>query len=157
MWSRTPASTDSLSRRVIKQCNHHCDAIIIAMPRRHLAGKAEGWDSSLLFVDRGLRIRCPWVGLPVQAVRSLADWTGCAGCAGCWIGGMVSRASACSLAALDQLPAAERCKLVGKKWNGGSGFFLLLGVELPPSSHVSSGHRCPGQHSSSAYATFLTA
>lgn len=39
-----------------------------------------------------------------------ADWTGYAG----WIGGVVSRASACSLAALDQLPAADRRKLVGK-------------------------------------------
>lgn len=42
---------------------------------------------------------------------SHADWTGCAG----WIGSAVSRARACSLAALDQLPAAERCKLVGKR------------------------------------------
>lgn len=52
MWSRTLVSTDSLSRRVIKQCNHHSDGIIIAMPRRHLAGKAEKFGDWLLFVDR---------------------------------------------------------------------------------------------------------
>jgi hypothetical protein len=52
----------------------------------------------------------------------LADWTRCAG----WIGGAVSRASACSLAALDQLPAAERCNLVGKNRRGRAFFFLLL-------------------------------
>lgn len=49
----------------------------------------------------------------------LTDWTGCAG----WIGGVVSRASACSLAALDQLPAADRRKLVGKKGKAGAFFF----------------------------------
>lgn len=49
---------------------------------------------------------------------SHADWTGYAG----WIGSAVSRARACSLAALDQLPAAERCKLVGKN-RSGSVFF----------------------------------
>lgn len=66
---------------------------------------------------------------------SLADWTGYAG----WIGGTVSRASACSLAALDQLPAAERCKLVGKTRRGEHFFFFLffLGVKLPRRRHMS--------------------
>lgn len=65
-----------------------------------------------------------------------ADWTGCAG----WIGSAVSRARACSLAALDQLPAAERCKLVGNDWKRERFFFFfcLLGHRAPaPSSHVS--------------------
>lgn len=82
MWSRPLVSTDSLSRHVIKQCNHHCDGIIIAMPRRHLAGKAEVLESALLFVDRGLR--CAWVGLPVQAARpSLTGLAALAGSGGC--------------------------------------------------------------------------
>ena len=58
----------------------------------------------------------------------LADWTRCAG----WIGGAVSRASACSLAALDQLPAAERCNLVGKNRRGRAFFFFsCLGRRRP--------------------------
>lgn len=124
MWSRTPVSTDSLSRRVIKQCNHHSDGIIIAMPRRHLAGKAEGLESWLLFVDRGLRCA---LGRPsCSGSPSHADWTGYAG----WIGSAVSRARACSLAALDQLPAAESCKLVGKDRSGSVFFFFFWGIEL---------------------------
>lgn len=133
MWSRPLVSTDSLSRRVIKQCNHHYDGIIIAMPRRHLAGKAEGLDSWFLFVDRGLR--CAWVGLPVQAVRP--SLTGLARLAGSGV--RFQKGQRLQLGSPRSAPRSRKVQARGEDSKGGAFFFffLFLGVELPRRRHMS--------------------